>query len=114
MSADQIAEIAPAIREVLEAGGGLCATFEVAGDPSSWVQFTDGTLNAAYPSDANPSSLLSILGTAAVEAWEPRTFLTVSLSEREPREIARWIDRYFEVALAAPAKYAVNVRLENL
>jgi len=51
MGADQIAEIAPALREALAGGPDTCVTFEVMGAPEKWVQFVGGTLNAAYPGE---------------------------------------------------------------
>ena len=48
VGSDQIAEIAPIVREVLNGGPGWLATFEAMGDPMKWVQFQIGTIKAAY------------------------------------------------------------------
>lgn len=112
MSADQISEIAPSVREALEAPE-FCATFEVAGHADRWVQFHDGTLNAAYPHAEHPSGVVATLG-GALEEWEEGISLTVALPANDGRTIARWIDRYFETVLGAPADYGVDVRLERV
>ena len=49
MGSDQIAEIAPGVKEALAGGPSWCATFKISCDPNRWVQFTAGTINAAYP-----------------------------------------------------------------
>jgi hypothetical protein len=49
VGSDQIAEIAPGVREALAGGPSWRVTFEISGDPNRWVQFTAGTINAAYP-----------------------------------------------------------------
>jgi len=60
LGADQIAEIAPAVREVLDAaaqGRELLATFQLGGNATRWVQFTGGALDFAYPSAEDPTSV---------------------------------------------------------
>jgi len=54
MNADQIAEIRPALREVVEGAPDTCATLEVEGDPEKWMQVVDRTVNAAYPHCDHP------------------------------------------------------------
>jgi hypothetical protein len=112
MSADQISEIAPAVREALKAPE-FCATFEVAGQADKWVQFHDGMLNAAYPRVEHPSAVLAALG-GALEEWAPGVSLTVALLGKDGRTIAKWIDRYFETVLGASEDYSVDVRLERV
>lgn len=112
MSADQVSEIAPGVREALEAPD-FCATFEVAGHADKWVQFHDGTLNAAYPRAEHPSAVLATLG-GALEEWAAGISLTVALTANDGRTIAKWIDRYFETVLGAPDDYGVDVRLERV
>jgi len=112
MSADQIAEITPGVREAL-ADSAYCATFEVSGQSAKWVQFHDGLLNAAYPHESNPASLLAELG-GALEDWVAKQFLTVKLDSGDARELAKWIDAYFARALNAGAGYAVDVRVERM
>ena len=113
MSADQISEIAPAVRETLEAPE-FCATFEVAGQADKWIQFHDGMLNAAYPRVEHPSAVLAALGGGALEEWAPGVSLTVALLGTDGRTIAKWIDRYFEMVLGASEDYGVDVRLERV
>jgi len=114
MGADQLAEITPAIREVLAGEPGLCATLTVAGDMESWLQFVGGVVNAAYPRSTEPNELLEKLGSAVLQTWEPHQFVTVALDLEHPREISKWIDEYFEKVLGAPAGYAVDVSLSQL
>jgi hypothetical protein len=112
MSADQISEIAPAVREALEAPE-FCATFEVAGQADQWVQFHNDTLNAAYPRVEHPAAVLAALG-GALREWAPGVSLTVVLLAKGERTVAKWIDRYFETVLGAPEDYGVDVRLERV
>ena len=86
MAANQLAKIAPAVREVVDAlaqARTLCATFEVNREPDKWVQFTSGTLNLAYPFDADPALLPSRLGIGksalALLDWAPREFATFDI-----------------------------------
>jgi hypothetical protein len=110
MGSDQIAEIAPGIREALSAGPGWCATFEVAGDPTKWVQFESGTINAAYPFADAPGSEPAF----ALSTWQPNKFLTGRLMQSDPRSIARWIDDYFTAVLGCADDYSVDVSLARL
>jgi len=112
MSADQIAEISPGVREAL-ADSAFCATFEVSGQSDKWVQFHDGVLNAAYPHESNPASLLAELG-GSLEEWAAEQFLTVKLATEDVRTLAKWIDAYFARALNAGADYTVDVRIERM
>ena len=114
MSADQVAEIALAIREALAGGPDLCATFALAGQPQAWLQFVDGVVNAAYPAAAKPGAVLAELGSATLQNWEPGKYLTVELALGDARTIAKWIDRYFEKVLGAEPEYALDVSLESL
>jgi hypothetical protein len=112
MSADQISEIAPGVREALGAPD-FCATFEVAGHADKWVQFHDGALNAAYPRAEHPSAVLATLG-GELQEWAAGVSLTVALTASDGRTIAKWIDRYFETVLGAPEDYGVDVRHERV
>ncbi|WPH17059.1 hypothetical protein [Variovorax paradoxus] len=112
MGADQVSEIAPGVREALEAPD-FCATFEVAGHADKWVQFHGVTLNAAYPRAEHPSAVLAALG-GRLKEWAPGISLTVALPTDEARTIAKWIDRYFETVLGASDDYGVDVRLERV
>jgi hypothetical protein len=114
MSSDQVAEIAPAIREALAGGPDLCATLEVSGTPSSWIQYVGGLVNAAYSSAKDPSDLIAKIGGASLKSWEPEKCITVAMASDDPRTIAKWIDRYFESVLLAQPDYAIDVTLQNL
>src|SRR3981081_1391046 len=114
MSADQVAEISPGVREAIAGSANLCATFEVAGDHSRWVQFTRGVINATYPHPEDPAARIATLGSAVVEAYLAGQHITVRLSLTEPRAIAQWIDRYFEQVLAAAADYSVDLSLKTI
>jgi len=114
MSVDQVAEIAPAIREALAGGADLCATFVVTGQSQAWVQFVDGVVNAAYPATAEPAAVLAELGSATLQNWEPGKYLTAALTLGDARAIAKWIDHYFEMVLGAETEYALDVSLESI
>ncbi len=114
MSADQVAEISPAIREVLAGAPDLCATFEISGEADSWIQFSGGVVNAAYPHVVDPSELVAAIGNARVQEWESGKFLTVHIPNLDARNIAKWIDQYFEKVLHAKGNYSVDVRIESL
>lgn len=114
MSANQIAEISPGLREAIAGGDNLCATFVIAGDENRWIQFVGGTVNAAYPHTQDPAPLIMALGDAVIESFEPGQYVTVRLQVVDVYSIARWIDRYFEQVLAADNDYSVDVTLESL
>ncbi|WP_035648058.1 hypothetical protein [Bradyrhizobium sp. ORS 285] len=115
MGSDQIAEIAPAVREILGGGSGWIATFEVTGDPTKWVQFEIGCINAAYLSADAPSQKLGGLPAFALLMWEPNKYLTGSLDLSDPRSIARWIDDYyFSAVLECADDYSIDVGIARL
>ena len=114
MSADQVAEIAPGIRESIAGGDALCATFTITGDSSRWVQFVGGVINAAYPYPTDPAAFITQLGAGVVESYEAGQYVTVRMTTVDVDAIARWIDAYFEQALGALSNYSVHCRLERL
>jgi hypothetical protein len=100
MGADQVSEIAPAIREAIEGGPDTCVTFEVTGQPHRWVQFVDRTVNAAWPradqpaiGDLLPSMTSDLAPTLA--SWEAHKYATFEFPHLDARAVAKWIDRYF-------------------
>lgn len=124
MSADQIAEIAPLIREVFAHArehqaqdGDLCATFEVVGVTDAWAQVTPAELNVAYPSDRFPDEelgeILRGLPAAQLVSWEPNTFATWSFVSEEPREVAKVVDQVL-AKLFDLGDYSVDGQLERL
>lgn len=102
------------IREVLAGRADTCATFSLAGKSDHWVQFVDGTVNAAYPLANEPSALLAQMGNALLESWRPHQHLTVKLAIADARSISKWIDQYFEQVLGTPGDYSLDVSIEQL
>jgi len=114
VGSDQIAEIAPGVKEVLAGGPSWCATFKIPCDPNRWVQFTAGTINAAYPHIEAPESRLGELGSFALREWAPNKYVTGMLALEDARSIARWIDHYFLAILGCDWDYSVDLLLERL
>jgi hypothetical protein len=114
VGSDQIAEIAPGVKEALAGGRSWCVTFEISGDPNRWVQFTAGTINAAYPHVAAPGPRLGALRSFAVEEWEPNKSVTGRLALEDAGSIARWIDRYFAEVLDCDWDYSVDLKFDHL
>lgn len=114
MGADQVAEIAPGIREAIGGRPDLCVTFTVTGHPNKWVQWVDGVINAAYPHFDPPQSRLGGLQFEAIQAWEPKQSLTVTLGETDVYAIAKWIDKYVEMVLDPGVDPSFDVSLDQL
>lgn len=119
MNADQIAEIRPALREVLDGGPDTCLTLEVTGDSDKWLQITDRTLNAAYPHKDPPEtklkSLLSSPLVREISSWEAGKFVTIEFIKVEVTETSSWIDTYFVSVLGClEGNYHLDVGFENL
>lgn len=118
MNADQIAEIRPALREVMDGAPDSCVTFEVEDDQDKWLQVVDHTINAAYPYADNPEQRLKalpgVLGLS-ITGWEAQKFATFELPEWDVTSLAGWIDAYFVAVLACEAgDYHVDVTYEKL
>ncbi len=119
MSADQIAEIAPLIREVLGAPSKvtLCATFEVTGNSDAWAQVTATAINIAYPSEQEPqerlAALLSSSTCTGISDWEPMKFVTLTYGPDRPQAIARLIDGLLS-ELFQLNDYSVDASIEEL
>jgi|SRR5215467_9426393 len=114
MGSDQIAEIAPGVREALAGGPSWCVSFKITGDPNRWVQLTGDTINAAYPYVEAPGARFDALGSFAVTEWEANKFVTGTLVLEDARSIARWIDRYFAEVLGCDWDYSVDWVIEDL
>jgi len=114
VGSDQIAEIAPGVKEALIGGPSWCATFKISCDPNRWVQFTAGTINAAYPHIEGPESRLGELGSFALREWAPNKYVTGILALEDAKSIARWIDHYFVAILGCDWDYSVDLLLERL
>ncbi len=102
------------IREALAGGADFCATFSLSGKSEHWVQFVDGTVNAAYPLAEEPSALIVRMENALLESWEPHQYLTVKLSLADARSISNWIAQYFEEVLGAFGDYSLDASVEQL
>ena len=89
-------------------------TLSIGGAAGCWVQFVDGVINAAYPSNYEPSAQIALLGNATLEGWESGRYLTVKLTAGDARSIAKWIDQYFQKMLGAPEDYGLDVLIEQL
>ncbi len=106
------------VREVFEAvSDGMCATFEIVGNPDVWAQAMKGTINAAYPLEIAPEShlleVLACLPGSAVTAWEATKFVTVTFESTNPKDVATAVDRFFE-KFSDVGDYSVDCRLEDL
>lgn len=106
------------VQEVFEAtSDGMCATFEIVGNPDVWAQVMKGTINAAYPLEVAPEShlleVLACLPGSAVTDWEARKFVTVAFESSNPRDVAKAVDRFFE-KFSDVDDYALACRLEDL
>lgn len=114
MGSDQIAEIAPGVREALDGGPGWVATFEVAGQPEKWVQLEGHTINASFPIEEFPEQILPTLPGFIVTEFEPGKFLTGRLDFGDVRSIAKWIDNYFINILGVSGDYSLDVTLSRM
>jgi len=98
MNADQLAEIRPALREVVEGAPDMCASLEVDGDSKRWLQVVDRTVNAAYPHFDSPEERIRSVGLPSLSAklvsWEAGKFATFEFPQLEVNAVAEWIDGY--------------------
>jgi len=123
MSADQIAEIAPLVREVLSAsaqqapGPEWCATFEVVGNSSAWAQVTASSVNFAYPHEDAPrvrlESVLSRLPDIELLSWEPGQYATFSFGPASATAVARVVDEALALLFELD-EYSVDGQLERI
>jgi hypothetical protein len=122
MSADQIAEIAPLVREVFASEPSspdvqLCATLEVVGHPDVWLQIVPGTLNFSYPLATDPATtlgrLLANLPESSVVSWAPDTFATVTFGPVAPRTVAAVIDALLSTLFSLD-DYAIDGSIEEI
>ena len=124
MSADQIAEIAPFIREVFAHANKhaptdetLCATFEVVGVDGAWAQVTLVELNMAYPLGHSPEEelgeIVRRLPGGRLLSWEPYKFATWSFVSVNPAEVAKAVDLIFAKVFRL-TDYAIDGQLEHL
>ena len=114
VGSDQLADIAPGVKEALVGGPSWCAMFKISGDPNRWVQFAAGTISAAYRHIEAPESRLDELGSFTLREWAPNKYVTGTLALEDARSIARWIDHYFVAILGCDWNYSVDSLLERL
>lgn len=118
LSNEQLVEMASRVRAVFDSPSeGRCATFEVAGNSQAWAQVMKGTLNAAYTLDSSPekplAEVLACLPDSGVDAWEKKSFVTVTFDAADPKDVAKAIDLLF-VKLFALDGYSVQCRMEDM
>jgi hypothetical protein len=121
MGADQVAEIRPAIVEVLEgaeSGGDWCATLTDSTNSSRWVQVTRDMLNMAYPHDHAPSPTLESDGPTSqmhLADWRPGSYATFTFEPcLSARALAQVVDRLFVSILGSGPDYSVDVEVVAL
>ncbi len=119
MNADQLAEIRPALREVVEGAPDTCATLEVDGDSKKWMQVVDRTVNASYPHSDSPEERLRRLGLPSLSAtlvnWKAGKFATFEFPQLEVEAVAQWIDAYFvHVMGCTHGEYHLDVTFEKI
>ncbi|HTQ45890.1 MAG TPA: hypothetical protein VMI75_24210 [Polyangiaceae bacterium] len=121
MGAFQSAGMRPAIVEVLDNSHGdavWCATFELDGDPSRFVQVLSNALNLAYPIVAPPAHVLAKderLAQLAVMDWKANDFLTLELPVgASAKDVANLADALFQVIFGCGDDYRVDVKVTQL
>lgn len=117
MGSGQVAAIRPAIVEAIAGAPLTCVTLEMEGCARNWVQFVDGTINAAYPFETDPMERvrrLPAMRGLELDSWEPRQYATFGISEDDSTTIANWIDAYFNHVLDCPEGYDVDIEYMNL
>ena len=118
MNPDPLAEIQSAIRAAVDGAPSACATLCVREQPNQWLQIADNTVNAAYPFEAGPETVLKLLPEIdglSISSWEPRKYCTVALEDLSASDVPAWIDAYFIAILRAPAgAYELVLKLEEL
>ena len=116
MSADQIAEMSPLIREIMTAPADrdYCVTFELVGNSDAWAQVTREEINLAYPYADDPecklAGLLDKEPCTGIQAFEPGKYLTLSYKTSDPRSVARLVAASF-IFLHDPGDYSVDARI---
>jgi|688.fasta_scaffold1551838_1 hypothetical protein len=118
-NADQLAEIRPALREVVNGSPNTCATLEIEGDSTKWLQIVDRTINAAYPYSESPEVRLNVFLTSPQSPklinWEVGKFVTFEFPQIEVNTVSVWIDSYFVHALDCPSgDYHVDMMIEEI
>jgi len=112
--AERHAEILTAVRDANAAGPHACVTFTVAGNGDKYIQYIDGTLNAAYPRDEDPMVVMGGLNLQEIgdlEAWDPGVFATFTVHDSDARQVAEWIHLYFVAVLECkPSEFDLKIK----
>ena len=119
MPADQVAFIAPMIREMLQEGDGWCVRFSQEGNDSNWIEVAGSVLNIKYPHDQNPVGLLKTLGVESAESlitasWSAGVYATLEAPDREIYSLAKYVDQIFERVLGLGGDYDVDAEIFQL
>lgn len=118
MNRSSLAQIQSAIRAAAEGNPGTCATLSTEGCPTQWLQIADDTVNAAYPLETDPESVLRLmpnLNGLSVSEWEPRKFCTVRIEDLGHPDLPAWIDAYFvAIFKVPPSAYGLCLKVEDL
>lgn len=110
------------LREVWSSGGRRFVTFELEGpdgrpDPDLWIQWLDGEINMAWPSDDEPAAELVRRGAppprgAAVTSWQPGQNVILGAWDARDEDVADFLDRVFVRIFDARRGYRVQVRID--
>jgi hypothetical protein len=111
VSVDRLSLIASNVEQIIGSEHDSFGTFEVVGNDKLWLQYTPGTINAAYPHDEPPHDRLAALGFVDVQEWVKGEYTTADLAFDKADDIAGWIDRYFCEVLGCDAGYDLRVEL---
>lgn len=110
--------IAAAIREIEtdESEDDLCASFQVAGQETPWIQVIPGVLNLWWPHDEKPAGQIEQAGGEGLTGlqltdWNSGTFAMFEFNEASPEEQAAFIDRLFRTFYGCSPGYELNVEI---
>ena len=90
-------------------------TLESRANEDAWLQLGWDSINAAYPHEDAPVKVLEALVIAvpdgiAVEAWEPRKFVTFEHPAYPSEPIAQFADEYFANVLRVnPSPFTLKI-----
>jgi hypothetical protein len=127
MGADQIAAIAPALRELQDARRSgdsrahkLCASLSITGNSSAWIQVVGDQLNFGYPRSDDPVEYVRHLNVAQSPSIQlvgmtPNSYATLAFGDCDIYALARLIDRLFAALHSLqPNAYDVDVEVGYL
>lgn len=126
MGADQLAEIRPAVQELLAAIAGraphaneLCVTFSVPDREDAWVQLTHDNVNLAFPHSEQPLRFLRrhfvpSLPSESLLAFESGQYATLEHHSSSADELSVFIDRLFTAVHELPPDFHLDVEFTQL